>query len=204
MSDFPIFCPYTENSELLRRWRKVAEDIRIQSKERIKPKIIEQGGTSLKSILCNPSPKEDNCEDPECHMCSSDGNQGLACRTTSRGGIGYQIQCMECSRNGKTSVYHGETSRTLYTRMKEHMRQTTSSISETKQPLLKHKMIFHPGREVEFNIRKTGSFREPLSRQINEGVRINNSPSDPGLLMNSKAEYHQGQVPRVVILSGLQ
>ena len=49
--DFPIFCPCTPNGELLNRWRNIADDIKRQSKDRIRPKIIEQYGTSLKSIL---------------------------------------------------------------------------------------------------------------------------------------------------------
>ena len=202
--EFPIFCPYTRNSELLQRWRNITENITTQSKWMIKPKIIEQGGTSLKSILCNSSPRElDTCNDEECHVCTSDVNQRPMCRKTSRGGIGYEIQCMECDEEGKVSLYHGETSRTLYTRIKEHMRQTTNTTNEIRQPLLKHNTIFHPGKEIKFNVRKTGNFRDPLSRQINEGIRINNTRSDPGLLMNSKSEFHQGQVPRVVITTGL-
>ena len=200
--DFPIFCPCTANSELLHRWRKVADEVRRQSKEKIRPKIIEQGGTSLRSVLCKPSPRETNCTDPECCVCASDGNKGLECRKTSRGGIGYEIQCLECDENGKKSLYHGETSRTLYTRIKEHLHQSRVTCNENK-PLLKHSIIHHPGKQVKFKIMKTGSFQDPLSRQINEGVRINNSTSDPGFLINSKAEFHQGQVPRVMIASGL-
>ena len=86
--------------------------------------------------------------------------------------------------------------------MKEHMHQSRDNSYENK-PLLKHNSIHHPGKRVKFEIRKTGSFRDPLSRQVNEGVRINNSNSNPGFLMNSKAEFHQGQVPRVVVTSGL-
>ena len=37
-----------------------------------------------------------------------------------------------------------------------------------------------------------------------EGVSLNNSPSDPELLMNSRAEFHQGQVARVEVVRGLE
>ena len=200
--DFPIFCPCTPNGELLNRWRNIADDIKKQSEDRIRPKIIEQCGTSLKSILCKPSPRESNCNDHECRVCACEDNKGLECRKTSKGGIGYEIQCMECNENGKRSLYHGETSRTLYTRVKEHFHQGRDTANESR-PLLKHIMLHHPGKRVKFNIKKTGSFQDPLSRQVNEGVRINNSNADPGYLMNSKAEYHQGQVPRIIVTSGL-
>ena len=39
--------------------------------------------------------------------------------------------------------------------------------------------------------------------QIYEGVSINHSPSAEGYLMNSKAEYQQGEVARVVLVRGL-
>ena len=199
--DFPIFCPCTPKSELLHKWRKVADEVRRQSNDSIRPKIIEQGGTALKSIICKSSPKENHCTDPECYICECDDSGSLNCRKTSVGGIGYEIQCVECNENGKKSLYHGETSRTLYTRVKEHLRQGRDATNETK-PLLKHSMLHHSGRRVKFSIRKTGSFKDSLSRQINEGVRINNTTSDPGYLMNSKSEFHQGEVPRVVIMNG--
>ena len=82
------------------------------------------------------------------------------------------------------------------------MHQSSDNSNDTK-PLLKHNMIYHPGKEIKFKIKRTGKFHDPLSRQINEGVRINNSTANSGYLMNSKAEFHQGQVPRVVVVSGL-
>ena len=42
-----------------------------------------------------------------------------------------------------------------------------------------------------------------MDKGIFEGVSINRSPSSPGLLMNSKAEYRQGEVARVVMVRGL-
>ena len=43
----------------------------------------------------------------------------------------------------------------------------------------------------------------PMEKAIFEGVSINNSPSTPGHLMNSKTEYKQGEVARVVLVRGL-
>ena len=72
---------------------------------------------------------------------------------TSKEGIGYEIQRMECDENDKNSIglYHGKTSRTLYARVKEHMRQGRDMANENK-PLLKHSMLHHFGRRVKFNI----------------------------------------------------
>ena len=46
-------------------------------------------------------------------------------------------------------------------------------------------------------------FKDVISHQIYEGVCINNSPSTPGFLMNSRAEFEQGSVARVVVAHGL-
>ena len=123
----------------------------------IRPKIIEQGGISLKSLLCKSAPRENNCTDLERYVCACDEKGHLDCRKTWMGGIGYGIQCMDCDGNGKKSIYHAETSRTLYTRVKEHIRQGRHTANESK-PLLKHSMLHHSGRKVKFNIRKTGNF----------------------------------------------
>ena len=46
-------------------------------------------------------------------------------------------------------------------------------------------------------------FPDAMSHQIFEGIAINRSPSTPGYLMNSRAEYDQGQVARLVVAQGL-
>lgn len=46
-----------------------------------------------------------------------------------------------------------------------------------------------------------GTFQSCLVRQVNEGVRIKRSQAQ---LMNSKAEFHQHPVVRVVPTRGLQ
>ncbi len=179
-------------------WKTKAEEIKKDSKGRVNAKIIERGGTSLKSQLCKLAPVEqERCNDLSCKICSSNSNRTMICRRTSKGGLGYNIQCNLCKANNINSFYHGETSRTLYTRIKEHMQQ------EANKPLIKHNSTFHPEEDLNFDITPTSYHQDPLSRQINEGVRINNSKSKQGYLMNSKTEFHQGEVPRVTFLRGL-
>ena len=200
---FPIFCPCTPDSKLLLRWRGVAEEVSKSSRGRVKAKIVEQAGTPLKTLLCKSAPKEDSkCHAEDCQVCNYDTPRRYACRKITPGGIGYEAQCMTCLQNkGKISLYHGETSRTLYTRSKEHLSQGAGS---EDKPLIKHSRIHHPEMEAIFDIKPVEFFKDPLTRQINEGVRINNSKSDDGYLINSKAEYRQGVVPRMAMISGLQ
>ena len=69
--------------------------------------------------------------------------------------------------------------------------------------LYKHKELHHPEADPEFEFRPEKLFQDPVSKQIFEGVSINKSASSPGFLMNSKAEYRQGEVARVVLVRGL-
>ena len=57
--------------------------------------------------------------------------------------------------------------------------------------------------ECKFEFTAEKFFREPVMHQIYEGVCINRSASTPGYLMNSRAEYEQGQVARLVVAQGL-
>ena len=199
---FPIFCPSTPGSKLFKRWKGVAESLTKASKGRVNAKIVEQGGVPLKHLLCKSAPKENpSCDDGDCRVCSSSCNKRVVCRKMAKGGTGYDIQCIRCKQEGKCSLYHGETYRTLYTRIGEHFQGDPDN---TSSALRKHNSKFHPGEEPSFDIKPVGYYSAPLSRQINEGVRINNSKSSAGRLMNSKSEFRQGEVPRVIIMNGIQ
>ena len=56
---------------------------------------------------------------------------------------------------------------------------------------------------IYFRFRAEKFFSDATSAQIYEGVSINHTPSGEGFLMNSKAEYQQGEVARVVVVRGL-
>ena len=62
-------------------------------------------------------------------------------------------------------------------------------------------LVAHEGQRVEFSMKVVGNFHSCLVRQVNEGVRIKRSRAE---LMNSKAEFHQHPVVRVVPTQGLQ
>ena len=59
------------------------------------------------------------------------------------------------------------------------------------------------GEECRFSFETEKFFNDAMSHQIFEGVCINNSPSTPGYLMNSRAEYEQGAVARLNVAHGL-
>ena len=101
----------------------------------------------------------------------------------------------------KESWYHGRTARTLYTRQGEHI--TGCEAGKSENALFKHAQLHHQGVMPEFQFQAEKFFSDATSAQIFEGVSINHTPSAEDYLMNSKAEYQQGEVARVVVVRGL-
>ena len=201
-SDFPIFCPMTPGGRLAAKWKKVAEDIRWSTGGDVSARVVEQGGIPLHAVLGKPLPQqEDNCRKTDCQPCLGGQTKHQSCHQGALGGVGYELECNICKLEGKMAVYSGETSRTFYTRTKEHL--SGFATKKEDNPMLKHQSNFHPGVDPNYSMRVLQVFKDPLTRQVNEGVRINNNRSTPGYLMNSKSEFRQGEVARVTVTRGL-
>ena len=65
--------------------------------------------------------------------------------------------------------------------------------------MFKHMFNFHPRQKPNFTTKATRFFSDPLTRQVNKGIKINNTKSNTGLLMNSKSEFQNGVVARVMV-----
>ena len=115
----------------------------------------------------------------------------------------YSCCCLTCKQavDAKESWYHDRTARTLYTRQGEH--NAGFGAEKVDNALFKHAQLHHPGTVPAFQFQAEKFFPDATSAQIYEGVSINHSPSAEGYLMNSKAEYQQGEVARVVLVRGL-
>ena len=82
----PIFVPYTENEELVKRFKKKAKGSGIDVV------FIERTGYSIQNQLERADPyEEDSCE-RECFPCEEEGG-GLKCEMR---GAGYDIICKAC------------------------------------------------------------------------------------------------------------
>ena len=121
----------------------------------------------------------------------------------------YNCECMICKdsenleRPGENTkaYYHGRTSRCLYSRQREH--NAGADGRREDNAMHKHMELYHPNEEPKFVFEAEKFFKDAVSHQIYEGVCINNSPSTPGYLMNSRAEFEQGSVARVVVTHGM-
>ena len=98
------------------------------------------------------------------------------------------------------SYYIGETARNSYMRSIEHQEAVTKL--QANNALGKYALEYHDGREITLDMWVTSIHKDPLTRQIQEGVSIvagekhKRDSELPHLLLNSKTEYLQGVVPQ--------
>ena len=92
-------------------------------------------------------------------------------------------------------VYEGETSRSARLRGKEHLSALNGKRADSF--LYKHKTLEHEEEEMEVSMEITGLFKDALSRQADEAVRIKSRNNDE--LMNSKSEFNHPPIARIVV-----
>ena len=132
--------------------------------------------------------KSRKCERGDCPVCREDGKGPC-----DRQSVTYNIKCAECN-----DIYIGETSRSAYTRGKEHMKLLVKKRSGERSALWKQCKEKHNSEMQKFEMNVTGSYsNDTMLRQISENVRIDQVPE--GSLMNSKNEPNDSRVPRAVV-----
>ena len=154
---------------------KATEDkYRISDTHRIK--FVPKCGKKLVNILRQKDPFIEYCEE-ECFPCESAKEQGIPTRC-HKNNIVYEAKCITCDLEGKSRMYHGESSRNLFIRSKEHY----SALRSQKESswMMKHIKLEHDNcdvNNVKFSWKVLRSFTKPLERQITEAVHI--SEKDP-------------------------
>ena len=99
----------------------------------------------------------------------------------------------ETKISGK-NIYVGETSRSLYERSKEHVRDGKKRVEDSH--IAKHWDEFHQVEEMpEFRFRIVKRFQDSLSRQVSESVRIDLREE----VLNSKTVYSRNRLPRLEV-----
>ena len=181
----PIFVPATPRGELATRMRRIAEK---EKKDGIHFNIVEMSGRTLKSELQKSNPTATpGCDKEDCLPCSNGRGKGGKCHASN---VNYMIECLECPEQERP-VYHGETSKNLYTRASQHVNMR----SQEESFMRKHEIEAHEGKTVNFGAKVTHTNRDCMSRQIREGVGIRRSMHP---VMNSKTEWFQPPIYRVV------
>ena len=188
-----LFVPVTKGGKLVKEMKQREEEINRFSTERIK--IVEGGGVQMKNLMVkkNPFPNT-KCEKKKCIICNSNetGKNEIPCNSNN---VGYQLVCDTCRERGEHKIYEGETSRSARVRGSEHLSNFRSD--RVDSALYKHKHNDHANEEMKFSMRITKKFRDPLSRQANEAVRI--SGRKKGELLNSKNEFNHPPIARISV-----
>ena len=184
------FVPATPGAELAKQIQVIASE--EAARLGLTTKIIETGGKSLLQHLVRLDLT--GCYYPDCYLCESDV-KGSGSHT--RSGAHYSGVCTICGEDQKLARYDGETGHSGYCRTKEHKKDIMDK--NVKNAFAKHLESFHPDRQGDptvFKLKVEATYKKCLERQVSEGVNISNSKAD--LLMNSKTEFMQPSVSRVV------
>ena len=187
----PIIVPSTPDSELLRRLR----DVMDKSNSKHKFTIVEKGGRTLESVLVNNNPMasgkcgrskfKKSRNDPiiPCIMCREGS---INC---DKHNINYIFKCMV---DGCKGVYIGETSKSGFTRGNQHQAKYLQDSSESAEAssswMKEHQLIYHNGAPEKFKMEVLQAFKDALSRQISEAVRIEHTIRDGFFVSNEKSE----------------
>ena len=141
-------------------------------------------------LLCFPSYWKGNRQLVLLHsfflVCST-GGKG-PCRST---GVPYELVCQLCRQK-----YIGETSRSVYTRGKEHLRALEQR--EQSSVMWRHSCEKHDGSVPGFKMNVTGMFQsDAMLRQISESIQINKVQQDQ--LINTKSGWSYFRIPKAVV-----
>ena len=150
-----IFVPSTPDSELLKKMREKVDD------SGLKIKLIEKSGRTLGDVLRTSDPrKEKRCTRNDCPVCTTDGKGNCKAMNAN-----YQLTC-ECGDR-----YVGTTTRSAYTRGKEHMRDLRSKNEDSD--FWQHCKEKHNQTVKNFKMDVIETFKgDATLRQISEAVRI--------------------------------
>ena len=142
--------------------------------------LYERGGSKIGTNVKVDPLNLKVCGRDDCFPCLRGGGEDCSRRCTA-----YEIKCEECKHDNIGAVYIGETGRNVYSRGLEH--QDGRNKHKEDNPLWKHCLIQHGGRQVNFKMKCLKSFKSAFMRQVNEGVRIACCLVD--ICMNSKMQF---------------
>ena len=198
-SDTVLRVPYTPNSELAAMVRKVVQEEGARLDMRMK--VQEEAGVSLKrSVVRSDLGAGKLCPQGNCPLCLSGDGRGGGLHHHRSGAV-YKGECKLCG--DVVSSYWGESGDSGYCRTLQHQKAVENK--EETNAFAKHLEIHHPtqeGNKGAFKFSLFGVFSQPLVRGVTESVCIHTNDAD--IPMNSKTEWLQPLVARVVVTRDLE
>eukprot|EP00092_Neocalanus_flemingeri_P053727 GFUD01063220.1.p1 GENE.GFUD01063220.1~~GFUD01063220.1.p1 ORF type:complete len:280 (-),score=59.98 GFUD01063220.1:2317-3156(-) len=185
-----LFVPPTPGGELAKEMQKREAELNKYKGDRIN--IVEEGGIKFENLITTKNPfKTLKCNEKLCPICK-DTALKIPCNTNN---CGYRWVCINCKDKNVEKIYEGETSRSLRVRANEHMKDLKNE--KLTSALYKHKVLEHQNETVNYKFEVTGKFRDALTREANESVRISDRKTTQ--LLNCKSEFNHPPTARVVV-----
>ena len=177
--DSVMFVEATPESILKKAIEKVIR------KFKVKIKVVERVGTTVKRVLQKSNPFQGrDCGREGCLICAEGSKNDCRVR-----GVVYELWCKECLRK-----YRGQTGRSAYVRIREHMDEGGAD----DKPVKRHRELFHGGREVEVGCKVLYEcYGKPSRRMISESVMIDALREDE--TMNSRREWSYAKLNKVIL-----
>ena len=208
--DGVIFVPHTQGSNLQKTLQKIDDDF-TKCHGLNRTKYVERAGKTLRDTLVCKNPwyaLQGGCKRPTCHICNSNGGKGASCR---KEGACYTIECKMCDAVGSKTKYIGETSRSPYERLSEHMKlflgqkEGDPETGKASSVLWLHSKEAHGGEMTadDWKSRIVSSHRTALNRQVTEAILIQEINNEVNLL-NSKNEFGANTLGELAITRGGQ
>ena len=122
-----------------------------------------------------------------------------------RRNILYESSCPLCEKKQESketkglqggAVYVGEYGRSIFERAGEHWHDAEAGAEDSHMWKHWHNCHGDSGPVQKFKIKVVSSFRDALTRQVAESVRIDRRG---GQILNSKTEYSRCRLPRLVL-----
>ena len=183
--DNVFFIPYTPEGELRKQLQKQEDEMGFK----LRIKYVEKLGNTVADMLVRTDPVGGHCG-RDCNMCSTKTGD------CTKKNVVYQIECAECTKLGKKPKYFGETARTGFERMREHL--TLLNNHPDKSALGDHIRDKHSGKPTNFTMKLVSKHFKPLERQCAEAIQI--TEYKDGQVMNRRGEFGENLPPDFGIL----
>ena len=193
-----MFIPSTKNGTLIKTLKEA--EIEMSRITRFRVRYQEAGGIQLARLFSTDLGKGQPCGREECQPCGRQDDEKIPnCKQSS---IVYESSCQICNKDnirtgqetGRQGIYLGETSRSLFERNREHLKDAADF--DEGSHMIKHWLTSHEEEEncPDFKFRIVGNYKDCLSRQVSEAVMIHYSQD---FLLNSKNEYNANCLTRL-------
>ena len=197
-ADTVLRVPCTPGAALATAVRSIVEG--ESSRLGLRVKTQEGSGVALRhSVVTRDLGAGQPCPQGDCPLClTGEGRGGLR---HHRSGAVYRGDCCLCGE--EVSRYWGESGDSGYVRTLQHQKAIVNK--DENNAFAKHLSIYHTQQEgdkeaIKFTLEEVHS--QPLPRLCSESCHINNNNVE--IPMNSKAEWHQPVVARVVVTRELE